>query len=172
MNLRTADGAPVVATANLSFKIDENAADQPLYFLDHFRASAQNGVAAYLRALEAVAQKEGEKAAAYLVQALNANPTNTFATELLVSQYFRTGKFDRVVELAEKLGMQPFQAAPETRAQLSVSFWQAGRPMPAACSIPAPGSSPRTRCSPPRQETSQRRRPGDDCRVCAQAVSI
>jgi len=127
MNLRTADGAPVVATANLSFKIDENAVDQALYFLDHFRASAQNGVAAYVRALEAVAQKDGEKAAAYLVQALNANPANTFATELLVSQYFRTGKFDRVVELAEKLGMQPFQAAPETLAQLSVSFWQAGR---------------------------------------------
>ncbi|HXI44344.1 MAG TPA: GWxTD domain-containing protein [Bryobacteraceae bacterium] len=127
MNLRTTDGAPVVATANLSFKIDENAVDQALYFLDHFHASAQSGVAAYVRALEAVAQKDSEKAAAYLVQALNANPSNTFATELLVSQYFRTGKFDRVVELAEKLGMQPFQAAPETLAQLSVSFWQAGR---------------------------------------------
>ncbi len=127
MNLRSADGAPVLATANLSFKIDENALDQPLYFLDHFRASAQNGVAAYVRALEAVAQKDGERAAAYLVQALNANPANTFAAELLVSQYFRTGKFDRVVELAEKLGMQPFQSAAETLAQLSVSFWQAGR---------------------------------------------
>jgi GWxTD domain-containing protein len=127
MNLRTSDGAPVVATTNLSFKIDEQAIEQPLYFLDHFRAASQNGVADYVRALEAVAQKDGEKAAAYLVQALNVNPSNTFAAELLVGQYFRSGKFDRVVALEEKLGMKPFQTAPETLAQLSVSFWQAGR---------------------------------------------
>jgi len=46
---------------------------------------------------------------------------------LLVGLYFNSHKYDRVTALYEKMGLNAFRSAPETLAQISVSFWQAGK---------------------------------------------
>jgi tetratricopeptide (TPR) repeat protein len=127
VNLRAEGSAEVVASVNVPFRLTETSSNDRLYFLSNFRVSAKGGVAAYIRALESMAQKDREKASEYMTQAVDANPANQYADQLLVGLYFNSHKYDRVTALYEKMGLGAFRSAPETLAQISVSFWQAGK---------------------------------------------
>ncbi|HLB90121.1 MAG TPA: hypothetical protein VJK29_20855, partial [Terriglobales bacterium] len=87
---------------------------------------ASRGVAAYIRALESISQKEQAAGIAYLRQSLEQNPANAFASQYLVQLYFGGRQFRPVTELYQHLGIDPFKASAETLAQICVSFWQAG----------------------------------------------
>ena len=127
VNLRAEGSAEVVASVNVPFHLTEEQSNERLYFLSNFRVSAKGGVAAYIRALESMAQKDREKASEYMTQAVDENPANQYADQLLVGLYFNSHKYDRVTALYEKMGLNAFRSAPETLAQISVSFWQAGK---------------------------------------------
>jgi len=127
VNLRVEGAKEVVASANVPFRLVEAGANDRLYFLSNFRALATGGVAAYVRALEWMAEGDRQKASEYLAQALEQNPGNQFAGQMLVGLYFNSHKYESVTALYEKMGMNAFRAAPETLAQISVSFWEAGK---------------------------------------------
>jgi GWxTD domain-containing protein len=127
VNLRAEGSAEVAASVNVPFHVFDEAGNERLYFLSNFRASAKGGVAAYIRALESMAQKDREKASEYMTQAVDQNPANQYADQLLVGLYFNSHKYDRVTALYEKMGLNAFRSAPETLAQISVSFWEAGK---------------------------------------------
>ena len=127
VNLRPEGSAEIAASVNVPFHVFEEAGNDRLYFLSNFRVSAKGGVAAYIRALESMAQKDREKASEYMTLAVDQNPANQYADQLLVGLYFNSHKYDRVTALYEKMGLNAFRSAPETLAQISVSFWQAGK---------------------------------------------
>jgi GWxTD domain-containing protein len=127
VTLRPAGSSEVMASANVPFHLTEAASSDRLYFLSNFRVSAKGGVAAYIRALESLAQLDREKASEYMTQAVDQNPANSYAGQMLVGLYFSSHKYDRVTALYEKMGLSAFQSAPESLAQISVSFWQAGK---------------------------------------------
>jgi tetratricopeptide (TPR) repeat protein len=126
VNLRAAGSQEVLTSANLPIRIEDEQSDAPLYFLANSRNIAARGVAAYIRALESVAEKNDAAATDYLRQALDQNPANTYAGQYLVQLYFNSRKFAPVTELYKRLGITPFKASAETLAQISVSFWQTG----------------------------------------------
>ena len=126
VNLRAENSNEVLASANVPFRLAETTPNDRLYFLSNFRVSSKAGVAAYVRALESLAQQDREKASAYMTEAVNQNPSNTYASQMLVGLYFNSHKYDRVTALYQKMGIGAFRSAPETLAQISVSFWQAG----------------------------------------------
>lgn len=127
VNLRAEGSSEIAASVNVPFHVFEEAGNDRLYFLSNFRVSAKGGVAAYIRALESMAQKDREKASEYMTLAVDQNPANQYADQLLVGLYFNSHKYDRVTALYEKMGLSAFRSAPETLAQISVSFWQAGK---------------------------------------------
>lgn len=121
------EGSPqVLASSTVSLKIEDTTALPAFYFLPDSRAAANPAVAAYVRALEAIGQNHQEEAAAFLREALDRNPSNAFAGRALVRIYFSTHKFDQVTQLYNKLGITPFSGAPETLAQVALSFWETG----------------------------------------------
>jgi len=126
LTLRTESGNTVLAASNIPFRITDEPASDRLYFLSNFRIAAKGGVAAYVRALESVAQQDREKASEYLAQAIEQNRSNAYAGQMLVGLYFNSRKYDRVTALYERMGLGAFRSAPESLAQISVSFWQAG----------------------------------------------
>ena len=127
VNLRAEGSAGVIESVNVPFRLTETPANDRLYFLSNFRAAEKGGVAAYIRALESIAQRDRDKASEYMMQALNENPGNQYAGQMLVGLYFNSHKYDRVTALYEKMGLSAFRSAPETLAQISVSFWQSGK---------------------------------------------
>jgi len=127
VNLRAEGSSEIAASVNVPFHVFEEAGNDRLFFLSNFRMSAKGGVAAYIRALESIAQKDREKASEYMTLAVDQNPANQYADQLLVGLYFNSHKYDRVTALYEKMGLSAFRSAPETLAQISVSFWQAGK---------------------------------------------
>jgi GWxTD domain-containing protein len=128
VNLRAEGSAEIAASVNVPFHVFEEAENDRLYFLSNFRVSAKGGVAAYIRALESMAQKDRDRASEYMAMAVDQNPANQYADQLLVGLYFNSHKYDRVTALYEKMGLVAFRSAPETLAQISVSFWEAGKP--------------------------------------------
>jgi tetratricopeptide (TPR) repeat protein len=128
VNLRPEGSSEVLASANVPFRLASEPPNDRLYFLSNFRVASKGGVAAYVRALESLAQQDREKASAYMTEAVNANPSNAYASQMLVGLYFSSHKYDRVTALYQKMGLTAFRSAPETLAQISVSFWQAGNP--------------------------------------------
>ena len=127
VNLRAEGANEVVASSNLPFRITEEPGNDRLYFLSNFRVSAKGGVASYIRALESLAQQDREKASEYMTQAIDQNPANTSASQMLVGLYFTSHRYGNVTALYEKMGLGAFRSAPETLAQISVSFWQSGK---------------------------------------------
>ena len=117
VSLRAEGSAEVLASLNVAFKLEEERPLPGLYFLSNARALPSGGVPAYVRALEAMGLQNDEKAAAYLKQSLDRNPSNPFAIRVLVRIYFTAGKYDRVGELYNRFGIAPFSGAPETLAQ-------------------------------------------------------
>ncbi|HKX00256.1 MAG TPA: GWxTD domain-containing protein [Bryobacteraceae bacterium] len=127
INLRAQGSSAVLASANVPFRLVEEPANERLFFLSNFRASETGGVSAYIRALESLALKDREKASEFLASAVDQNPANTYAGQMLVGLYFSSHKYDRVTALYEKMGLNAFRSAPEALAQIGVSLWQAGK---------------------------------------------
>jgi GWxTD domain-containing protein len=126
VNLRVVGSPEVVASTNMPLKISGEKSDLPLYFLSDTQALGRPGVVAYMRALEAISQKNDAAAADYLRQALEQNPANTFAGQDLVQLYFTQRKFSPIADLYKKLGIAAFKSSPVTLAQIALSFRQSG----------------------------------------------
>jgi GWxTD domain-containing protein len=126
VNLRVAGSSEVVASANMPLRIGATKSDLPLYFLSDSQALGRPGVAAYMRALEAISQKDDSAAADYFRQALDQNPANTFAGQSLVQLYFNERKYGPIADLYKRLGMAAFKTSPVTLAQIALSFRQSG----------------------------------------------
>jgi len=126
VNVRAAGSTQVIASANVALKIEDEVIHLPLYVLAESRGFARPGVAAYTRALEAIAQKNEPVALEYLRLALDQNPANSFAGQYLVQLYFNHRQFAPIAELYQRLGMDAFKSSPVTLAQISLSFRQAG----------------------------------------------
>ncbi len=126
INLRQAGSSEVVASANMPLKISPAKNDLPLYFLPATQALGRPGVVAYMRALEAISQKNDAAATDYFRQALDQNPSNAFAGQNLVQLYFSQRKYAPIADLYKRLGMAAFKASPVTLAQIALSFRQSG----------------------------------------------
>jgi Tfp pilus assembly protein PilF len=83
-------------------------------------------VVAYMRALEAISQKNDAAATNYFRLALDQNPSNAFAGQNLVQLYFSQRKYAPIADLYKRLGMAAFKASPVTLAQIALSFRQSG----------------------------------------------
>ena len=126
VNLRQAGSTEVLASANMPLRISGDKSELPLYFLSEIQGLARPGVAAYMRALEAISQKNDTGALDYFQQALDQNPTNTFAGQYLVQLYFSQRKYAPIADLYKRLGIAAFKASPVTLAQIALSFRQSG----------------------------------------------
>ena len=126
INLRVVGSPEVVASANLPLRISGDKTDLPLYFVSDTQALGRPGVVAYMRALEALSQKNESGAVDYLRQALEQNPNNAFAGQDLVQLYFTQRKYSPIAELYKKLGISAFKSSPVTLAQIALSFRQSG----------------------------------------------
>ena len=94
--------------------------------MNNVRNIATRGIAAYIRGLESAALKDNVAAATYFREALDQNPGNTFVAGYLVQIYFNGRQYGPIADLYKRMGIDPFKAAPETLAQISLSFWQTG----------------------------------------------
>jgi GWxTD domain-containing protein len=74
VNLRQAGSSEVLASANMPLRISAAKSDLPLYFLSDTQALGRPGVAAYMRALEAISQKNETAAADYFPWLSNKTP--------------------------------------------------------------------------------------------------
>ncbi len=126
INMRQAGSSEVVASANMPLRISPAKSDVPLYFLPATQALGRPGVVAYMRALEAISQKNDAAATDYFRQALDQNPSNAFAGQNLVQLYFSQRKYAPIADLYKRLGMAAFKASPVTLAQIALSFRQSG----------------------------------------------
>jgi GWxTD domain-containing protein len=126
VNLRQGGSSEVVASANMPLKISAAKSDIPLYFASDVQALGRPGVAAYMRALQAVSQKNDSSASDYFRLSLDQNPANTFAGQYLVQLYFSQRKYAPIADLYKKLGIDAFKASPVTLAQIALSFRQSG----------------------------------------------
>jgi tetratricopeptide (TPR) repeat protein len=128
MNLRRLDQRDVVlASSNTGFHLVANAPAPTLYFDPNARKLAQPAMAAYIRALAALAHGEPAAAKVYLRQAVDQNPKNVFADTHLIDLYYRGRQFDEVTRLYDRLGMAPFEGSAESMAQISLSLWNLGQ---------------------------------------------
>jgi hypothetical protein len=126
VNLRLAGSAEVLATTNTFLRISPDKAELPLYFLSETQALGRPGIAAYMRAIEAISQKNDSAATEYFRQALDQNPGNIFAGESLVQLYFTQRKYSPITDLYKRLGIAAFKSSPVTLAQIALSFRQSG----------------------------------------------
>jgi TolA-binding protein len=127
VNMRRIDNPDVVvSSSNTGFHLVADAAEATLYFDPNTRMLAQPGVASYIRALAALAQKDQAAATRYLRQAVDQNPGNLFADTHLVDLYFRLKQYSDITHLYDRLGIMPFETSAEALAQISVSLWNQG----------------------------------------------
>ncbi|HUO30017.1 MAG TPA: GWxTD domain-containing protein [Bryobacteraceae bacterium] len=126
VNLRETGSAQVIASANLPLKIGAAQPELPLYFSADSQGLGRPGVAAYMRALEAISDKNDAEAKQYFRQALAQNPGNAFAGQYLVQLYFDSKQYAPIAELYKKLGLAAFKSSPVTLAQIALSFRQTG----------------------------------------------
>lgn len=126
VSLREKGSPQVLASANQPLRIVAEKNDLPLYFLADTQALARPGIAAYMRALEAMAQKNDAAAADYFSQALSQNPANSFAGQSLVQLYFAERKYAPIADLYRRLGIDAFKSSPVTLAQIALSFRAGG----------------------------------------------
>lgn len=126
VSLRRAGEREVLASANLPLRISPDKSELPLYFLSDTQALGRPGIAAYMRALEAVSQKNDAAAAEYFRDALEQNPANTFAGQSLVQLYFVERKYSPIEDLYKRLGIGAFKSSAVTLAQIALSFRQSG----------------------------------------------
>jgi tetratricopeptide (TPR) repeat protein len=106
--------------------LSKKTAHAPLDFLTGAQALGRPGVAAYMRALEAVSQKNDAAATQYFREALEQNPANSFAGQSLVQLYFAERMYSPIADLYRKFGIAAFKSSPITLAQIALSFRQNG----------------------------------------------
>ena len=126
LSIRRAESSQVLASSNSIFHLVPEAVEAKLYFDPNTKKLVEPGVAAYIRALAALAQKDEAGATAYLRQAVDQAPANVFADTQLVDLYYRSRSFSEIKNLYNKLGMQPFEGSAESLAQISLSLWNEG----------------------------------------------
>jgi GWxTD domain-containing protein len=126
VNLRQKGSREVLASSNTPLRISPDKSELPLYFMADTQALGRPGIAAYMRALEAVSQKDDAAAAGYFSQALDRNPANTFAGQSLVQLYFSQRKYAPIADLYKRVGIAAFKGSPVTLAQIALSFRQSG----------------------------------------------
>ncbi len=126
VNLRQAGSSEVIASSNTPLRISPDKGELRLYTLSETQALGRPGLTAYMRALEAIAQKNDSAATEYFRQALDQNPANVFAGQYLVQLYFTQKKYTPIADLYKKLGIAAFKASPVTLAQIALSFGQSG----------------------------------------------
>jgi hypothetical protein len=120
VNLREKGSREVLASSNTPLRISPDKSELPMYFLSDTQGLGRPGVTAYMRALEAVSQKNDAAAADYFSQVLAGNPANTFASQSLVQLY------TPIADLYKRLGIAAFKGSPITLAQIALSFRQSG----------------------------------------------
>jgi GWxTD domain-containing protein len=126
VSLREKGSPQVLASANQPLRIVAEKNDLPLYFLSENQAMGRPGIAAYMRALEALSQKNEAAAADYFAQALSQNPGNSFAGQSLVQLYFAQRRYTPIADLYKRLGIDVFKSSPVTLAQIALSFRAGG----------------------------------------------
>lgn len=126
VNLREKGSPQVLASSNQPLRIVGEKNELPLYFLAGTQALGRPGIAAYMRALEAIAQKNNAAATDYFSQALSQNPANTFAGQSLVQLYFDQRKYAPIADLYRRLGINAFRSSAVTLAQIALSFRAGG----------------------------------------------
>ncbi len=126
VNLRQTGASEVLASANMPLRISAIKSEMPLYFASNTQLLGRPGVAAYMRALESISQKNENAASDYLRQALDQNPNNTFAGQYLVQLYFNQHKYAPIADLYKRMGLNAFKSSPVTLAQIALSFRQSG----------------------------------------------
>jgi tetratricopeptide (TPR) repeat protein len=128
VNARRLDNHDVIlASANTGFHIVPAPAESVLYFDPNTRKMAQPGMAAYIRALAALVQKDESRAITYLRQSVDLNPANVYADAQAVELYYRLKQFSEITRLYDKLGITPFENSAESLAQISLSLWNVGQ---------------------------------------------
>lgn len=127
LTVRQSEGGPALASTNLPLKLVNDRPAPALYVSANSHNLGRAGVASYIRALEAVAQKDEKAAAGYMQRALDQNPANSFAGEFLVQVYFRQRNYGGVADLYHKLGISPFKSSSQTLAEIGLSCWKAGQ---------------------------------------------
>jgi tetratricopeptide (TPR) repeat protein len=83
-------------------------------------------VAAYLRALACIAQKNAALAEEYLRKAIEAQPANGEAVRMLASLYFQRREYEHVAALYRRSGAGLFTEYPESVAQVALSLSKIG----------------------------------------------
>ncbi len=121
VNLRERGSPRVAASANTGFRIQETRPDVELYIAGT-RDGMSPAVAAYLRGLASLGQKQTDRAEVYLQRSVETHPPNQDALRLLASLYFRSGKHDKVSLLYRNDGAGVLTAHPENLAQVALSL--------------------------------------------------
>src|SRR5579871_339286 len=124
---RAGDRGMVLGSSNVGFHIVADPADAALYFDPNTAKLSQPGVAAYIRALDALAQKQESAAAVYLRQSVEQNPGNIFSDTQIVELYYRLRQYSEIARVYDKVGMAPFEGSAESLAQISMSLWNVGQ---------------------------------------------
>jgi GWxTD domain-containing protein len=126
VNLRQAGSREVLASSNTPLRISPDKAELPLYFLADTQGMSRPGVIPYMRALEAISQKNDTAAAGYFSDALNRNPGNVFAGQSLIQLYFNQRKYTPIADLYKRIGIDAFKGSPVTLAQIALSLRENG----------------------------------------------
>lgn len=126
VSVRAQDSQNVLASSGATFRIAEGVSQPGVFFLSHSKAASSPAVAAYLRGLEWLSQRDEERAAESMRTALEANPSNGFAGRIVVRLDFDRLRYADVCSLYARLGLAPFRSAPETMAQVALSLWHTG----------------------------------------------
>ena len=126
INLRERGSPRVAASANIGFRIQESRPDIEFYVAGT-RGGLNPAVAAYLRGLASLGQKQTARAEMYLQRAVEARPPNPDALRLLASLYLQSGGYDRVSALYRNSGAGVLTAHPENLAQVALSLARTGQ---------------------------------------------
>lgn len=127
MNLRRTGSKEVLASVNVGVRLGGEPEPSTLYFDPNTRKMGQPGVAAYIRALGALAQKDKTEAAAYLKVAVERDPANSFASSQLLQMYYSNRQFGEIASLYDHVGLAPFEKSVDSLARISLSFWNVGQ---------------------------------------------
>lgn len=126
VNVHSAGSPATLASITAPVSIGNGTAAAEISFLSHARNLAAPGVAAYIRALEAIAQGNEAAGADYMSRAVEQNPANNFASNFLVQFYYRQKNYLPITKLYDRLGLTAFQSSPQSLAQITMSYWQSG----------------------------------------------
>jgi GWxTD domain-containing protein len=128
MNLRKAGTTQVLASHNVGFRIEAERSSPELYFAGSSQKLNSPGLASYLRALAAMAQKDDASAERYLRSAVKQAGVNPTYAAPLVNLYFRRKSWGDVASLyGQSAKPDAWLASPQLASQVAISLWNAGQ---------------------------------------------